>query len=109
MTQSNGDRSQRPELLASQLSTNLSGKADHVFIGLNWTAVVGPLGVGLAHSPARGASGCNGLPAPGSYAGQKLAEIATARTWTSPNHSAPPWPLKLRSSITESRTNLDVA
>ncbi len=77
MTQSNGDQSQRPELLASQLSTNLSGKADHVFIGLNWTAVVGPLGVGLAHSPARGASGCNGLPAPGSYAGQKLAELAS--------------------------------
>ncbi len=76
MTQSNGDQSLRPEPLASLLSTNLSGKADHVLIGLNWTAVVGPLGIGLAHSPARGTSGCNGLPAPGSYAGQKLSELA---------------------------------
>ena len=77
MIQRNGDKSQRPEPLASQLSANLSGKADHVLIGLNWTTVVGPLGVGLAHSPARGTSGCNGLPAPGNYAGQKLAELAS--------------------------------
>ena len=76
MIQSNGDQSPHPEPLANQLSIGLSGNADQVLIGLNWTAVVGPLGVGLAHSPARGTSGCNGLPAPGSYTGQKLAELA---------------------------------
>ena len=76
MTQNDGNQTQRPQSLASQLSINLSGKADHVLIGLNWTAVVGPFGVGLAHSPTRGTSSCNGPPVPGSYAGQKLAELA---------------------------------
>jgi uncharacterized protein len=63
-------------VLASHLSASLTGTADQVLVGLNWTVVVGPLGVGLSHSPARGTNGCNGLPAPGSYAGQKLAELA---------------------------------
>lgn len=63
-------------LLAERLSENVTGAADHVLVGLNWTAVVGPLGVGLAHSPAKGTNGCNGLPAPGSYAGQKLTELS---------------------------------
>lgn len=76
MTHGNDDPAGLTEAFVSQLSTNLSGHADQVLIGLNWTAVVGPLGVGLAHSPARGTSGCHGLPAPGTYAGQKLAELA---------------------------------
>jgi uncharacterized protein (DUF4213/DUF364 family) len=62
-------------ILASRLSANVTGTADQVLVGLNWTVVVGPLGVGLSHSPARGTNGCNGLPAPGSYAGQKLMEL----------------------------------
>ena len=44
MIQSNGDQSPHPEPLANQLSIGLSGNADQVLIGLNWTAVVGSLG-----------------------------------------------------------------
>ena len=62
--------------LAARLSENVTGTTDHVLVGLNWTVVVGPLGVGLSHSPARGTNGCKGLPAPSSYAGQKLADLA---------------------------------
>ena len=62
--------------IAETLSDGVSGRAEIVLIGLNWTLVVGPLGLGLSHSPVRGTSGCSGLPAPGSYAGQKLAELA---------------------------------
>jgi uncharacterized protein (DUF4213/DUF364 family) len=62
--------------MASRLSANVTGTADQVLVGLNWTVVVGPLGVGLAHSPARGTNGCNRLPASGSYAGQNLAKLA---------------------------------
>ena len=57
------------------LSDGVSGRAETVLIGLNWTVVVGPLGVGLSHSPVRGTSGCSGLPMPGSYAGQKLTKL----------------------------------
>jgi len=64
------------DTIADTLSDGISGQAETVLIGLNWTLVVGPLGVGLSHSPVRGTSGCSGLPAPGSYAGQKLAELA---------------------------------
>jgi uncharacterized protein (DUF4213/DUF364 family) len=62
--------------IASHLFANVTGTADHVLVGLNWTVVVGPLGVGLSHSPARGTNGCNRLPAPGNYARQKLAKLA---------------------------------
>lgn len=61
--------------LAERLADGVSGTAECVLVGLNWTMVVGPRGIGLAHSPARGTSGCHGLPAPGSYAGRKLAEL----------------------------------
>lgn len=63
--------------LVERLSDGVTGTAERVLVGLNWTMVVGPVGVGLSHSPARGTSGCFGLPAPGSYAGQKLAELAS--------------------------------
>ena len=62
--------------MASRLSANVTGNADQVLVGLNWTVVVGPLGVGLSHSPTRGTNGCNRLPASGSYAGQNLAKLA---------------------------------
>ena len=62
--------------LPARLACGLTGTAESVLVGLNWTMVAGPLGIGLAHSPARGTSGCYGLPAPGSYAGQTLAELA---------------------------------
>lgn len=62
--------------MIDQLTIGITGIADNVLVGLNWTVVVGPLGVGLSHSPIRGTAGCTGLPAPGSYAGQKLAQLA---------------------------------
>ena len=62
--------------IANSLTDGVSGRAETVLIGLNWTVVVGPLGVGLSHSPVRGTSGCSGLPMPGSYAGQKLTKLA---------------------------------
>lgn len=62
--------------LAERLAEGVTGTAERVLVGLNWTMVAGPLGIGLSHSPARGTSGCYGLPAPGSYAGQNLAELA---------------------------------
>lgn len=62
--------------LVARLAEGVTGVAENVLVGLNWTMVTGPLGIGLSHSPARGTSGCYGLPAPGSYTGQKLAELA---------------------------------
>ncbi len=62
------------------LSRDLTGLAERVIVGLNWTMVQGPGGIGLSHSPARGTNGCYGLPAPGSYAGQKLVELARLAT-----------------------------
>lgn len=69
--------------LGTLLSTDLSGHAARVIVGLNWTLVEGPGGLGLAHTPARGTSGCNGLPAPGDYAGRTLQSLAGL--WSSEN------------------------
>ena len=63
--------------IVKNLSANIIGTADEVVVGLNWTAVVGPLGVGLAQTPARDNSGCSGLPVSGSYTGRNLAELST--------------------------------
>jgi uncharacterized protein (DUF4213/DUF364 family) len=40
-------------------------------------------GTGMAQTPARGTAGCRSLPAPGSYSGRPLAELAGL--WTSAN------------------------
>jgi uncharacterized protein (DUF4213/DUF364 family) len=65
------------------LSKGLSGRAERVIVGLNWTLVQGPAGIGLCHTPARGTAGCNGLPRPGAYAGSTLADLAGL--WPSEN------------------------
>jgi uncharacterized protein (DUF4213/DUF364 family) len=65
------------------LSEGVSGSAQRVVVGLNWTLVVGPGGAGMAHTPARGTAGCRSLPRPGSYAGQPLAVLAAL--WSSDN------------------------
>ena len=62
--------------ITEKLRDGVSGRADTVLIGLNWTLVAGPLGVGLSHRPVRGTSGCSGLPMPGSYSGEKLTKLA---------------------------------
>lgn len=62
--------------LVGALTDGLTGTAERVLVGLNWTLVVGPEGVGMAQTPARGTAGCRSLPHPGSYAGQTLSRLA---------------------------------
>lgn len=69
--------------LCETLTRGVTGVAERVIVGLNWTLVVGPDGAGMAQTPARGTAGCRSLPRPGSYAGQPLASLATL--WTSDN------------------------
>ncbi|MCC7484930.1 MAG: hypothetical protein IT529_08040 [Burkholderiales bacterium] len=69
--------------LREVLSAGVSGAAERVIVGLNWTLVAGPAGAGMAHTPARGTAGCRSLPRPGTYAGQPLAALAAL--WTSEN------------------------
>lgn len=52
-----------------------AGRARRVAIGLNWTLVEGPAGVGLAHSPAKGTQGCVPLADAGALAGQDLSAL----------------------------------
>lgn len=69
--------------LVDTLAQGLSGTAERVIVGLNWTLVVGPDGAGMAQTPARGTAGCRSLPNPGSYAGQPLESLAAL--WFSEN------------------------
>jgi uncharacterized protein (DUF4213/DUF364 family) len=65
------------------LSGGVSGIAERVIVGLNWTLVIGPDGAGMAQTPARGTAGCRSLPRPGTYKGQPLTALAAL--WTSEN------------------------
>lgn len=65
------------------LVTGISGDAEQVVVGLNWTLVAGRGGAGMAQTPARGTAGCRSLPRPGSYSGQPLAALAAL--WQSEN------------------------
>ena len=57
------------------------GDAQRVVVGMNWTLVEGPHGCGLAHTPARQASGCQAVPT-GQLTGRPLAELAKlAESW----------------------------
>lgn len=63
--------------LGHALTTGLGdGTALEVAVGLNWTCVRGPAGMGLAHTPARGTAGCRSLADAGTYRGRRLAELA---------------------------------
>lgn len=77
-SESTGDRA-----LRGCLTEDLSGVAERVVVGLNWTLVVGPGGAGMAQTPARGTAGCRSLPRPGSYGGQSIASLAAL--WDSEN------------------------
>ena len=66
--------------LYEALSAGISGIAERVVVGLNWTLVVGPDGAGVAHTPARGTAGCRSLPRPGTYTEEPLATLAALRT-----------------------------
>ena len=48
-------------------------------VGLNWTMVQGPNGVGLAQTPERGSPGCKGLSPPGGRSLRQLA--ALVKSW----------------------------
>lgn len=69
--------------LYERLSSDVSGVARRVVIGLNWTLVESANGAGLCHTPERGTAGCFGLPAPGAYAGRPLRALADL--WLSEN------------------------
>lgn len=69
--------------LYESLAAGVSGVAERVIVGLNWTLVVGPNGAGMAQTPARGTAGCRSLPFAGTYSGKPLAELAAL--WTSEN------------------------
>ena len=69
--------------LYETLSNGLSGNAERVIVGLNWTLVVAPRGAGLAQTPTRGTAGCRSLPRPGTYTGQPLSALAAL--WNSDN------------------------
>lgn len=58
--------------------------ARRVVIGLNWTLVEGPEGVGLAQTPRREAHGCQPTPAPGELAGRPLRDLAAGLTGADP-------------------------
>lgn len=61
--------------LYTDLMSNVAGLAGRVVVGLNWTLVEGPDGIGLSHTPTRGTNGCRSLPNPGSYAGRDLSDL----------------------------------
>lgn len=65
--------------LYDALACGVSGKASRVIVGLNWTLVAGPDGVGVSHTPTRGTNGCRALPRPGDYTGRDLSELAALR------------------------------
>ena len=63
--------------LSKALTDGIGGQTAHdVVVGLNWTLVRGPAGIGLAHTPARGTAGCRSVPRAGEHRGQDLVTLA---------------------------------
>jgi uncharacterized protein (DUF4213/DUF364 family) len=67
-----------PHGLYDEVLSAVPGEATarRVVVGLNWTMVEGPDGVGLAQTPTRDGSGCRPPPGAGSLAGRPLRELA---------------------------------
>ncbi|CAA7614906.1 conserved hypothetical protein [Candidatus Terasakiella magnetica] len=66
-----------PRHLAADLAQGVEdGPVKRVVIGLNWTMVEGPNGIGLAQTPERGTPGCLGAPQAGARAGGSLKDLA---------------------------------
>ena len=64
-------------VLGTALRAGIAGQVAHdVVVGLNWTLVRGPAGIGLAHTPARGTAGCRSVPRAGAHCGRSLAALA---------------------------------
>ncbi len=62
--------------LYRDLAEQVRGPVRQIVVGLNWTLVEGAEGIGLAHTPVRGTSGCYALPDSGRYAAQDLEKLA---------------------------------
>jgi hypothetical protein len=75
----NAARAKSHTALLDALASDVSGTAGSVVVGLNWTMVRGPHGVGLAHTPVRGTQGCYALPDSGGYDGVGLDALAALR------------------------------
>ena len=71
-------------MIIDALSERMTGHANRVMIGLNWTLVEGPTGIGLAHTPVRGTSGCYGLSNAGELSGKPLSTFAVGLTSANP-------------------------
>lgn len=67
-------------VLDALFASGITGRAERVLVGFNWTYVEGPDGAGLCQTPARGSAGCWSLPAPGTYRGRALADLAALAT-----------------------------
>ena len=72
------------KMIIDALSERMTGHANRVMIGLNWTLVEGPTGIGLAHTPVRGTSGCYGLSNAGELSGKPLSTFAVGLTSANP-------------------------
>lgn len=70
------DESGLQHSLYNALTACVTGTAQRVIVGLNWTLVTTESGAGMSHTPARGTGGCFSLPTPGRYAGQPLESLA---------------------------------
>lgn len=64
------------DILALLRPPGAAGAARRVTVGLNWTLVEGPSGVGLCHTPAKTTQGCKPLAGAGGLAGTPLAALA---------------------------------
>lgn len=80
MAQAAAHQERLSDPLYDALAEGVCGPAKRVIVGLNWTLVAGPDGVGVSHTPTRGTNGCRALPDPGQYAGQDLADLASLRS-----------------------------
>ena len=58
------------------LAQGVQGTAHRVLVGLNWTLVEGPHGMGFCHTAPRGRNGCRDLPASGHYGGKRLYDLS---------------------------------
>ncbi|MBE88876.1 MAG: hypothetical protein CMM76_05470 [Rhodospirillaceae bacterium] len=73
-----------PKMIIDALSERIDGHAIRVIIGLNWTVVEGPTGIGLAHTPVRGTSGCYGVSNAGELSGKPLSTFVVGLTSANP-------------------------
>jgi len=78
-----------PQNLYRELAHSVEdGPVERIVIGLNWTLVQGPNGVGLAQSPRKGTPGCNSLPDSASLPDKGLKELAQLATSWNPFETA---------------------